>query len=434
MLDRIFNISARGGSVRNEVLGGVATWLTMVYITAVNPQILSTTGMDFGAVFVATILAAAVGTALIGLLANVPFAMAPGMGLNAVFVYSIVIGAGLSWESALGIVFWSGILFVAISLSPIRERIINDMPECLKTGAAVGIGLFLAVIGLSNANLVVKGEGVLLSLGDTHSLPALLAFLGLFLMLALHAKGRPWAVIAGIGIVTVLGWVLDPNAAAPTQWVSAPPSMEPTLLKLNVWLRFDTVVISLILSLLFVDLFDTSGALIAVGKQGGFLDSQGRFPNIRRALAADSLATVAGALFGASTTTTYIESAAGVSAGARTGLASMVVSLLFLATLFVAPLAASIPTYATAPALIMVSILLVTTLRNFRQWDDLTESAPMILGAVFMPLSFSIADGLGVGFIAYAVIKLFSGRARELNLVTIAITIAFLLRFAFLTH
>lgn len=431
MLDKWFQLKQRGSSVGVEALAGVTTWITMVYIAAVNPGILSEAGMDFGAVFVATCLAAAIGTALMGILANHPLALAPGMGLNAFFVYSIVLGAGYTWQAALGAVFWSGVIFIILSISPIRRRVINDMPESLKTGATVGIGLFLAVIGLQNARIIEAGEGTLLTLGKVKSLPFILSCLGLILIAALHARKKPWAVIAGIGVVTALGWAFDDNAHMPATFMSMPPSIAPTFLKLEWVPSFDFVFLSLVLSLLFVDFFDTSGALIAVAKRGGFIDEKGQVIRVEKALLADSSATVIGSLLGTSTTTTYIESNAGVSVGGKTGLTSIFVSALFLLTLFFSPLAASIPSYATAPALIFVSMLLIISIRDFQDWENIAEFAPLVLTAVMMPLSFSIADGLAMGCISYTLIHVVSGQWKKLNGVTWALTAAFLLRFVF---
>ncbi len=432
MLDQWFQLKKKGATARSEALAGLTTWITMVYIAAVNPGILSDAGMDFGAVFVATCLAAALGTGLMGLLANHPIALAPGMGLNAFFAYSIVLGAGYTWNQALGAVFWSGIIFVILSLSPVRKTIIRDMPECLKTGATVGIGLFLAVIGFQNSGIVVPGEGTLLSMGNVRSIPFLLAILGLIIIAALHSRGKPWAVIAGVIVVTLLGWVLDDNAKPPAEIVSMPPALAPTFLQLNWKPALDFGFLALVLSLLFVDFFDTSGTLIAVAKQGGFMDENGQVQKVERALLADSAATVAGSLLGTSTTTTYIESNTGISAGGKTGLTALVISVLFLLTLFFSPVAASIPAYATGPALIFVAILLVSSLRDFKSWGEITEVAPLILTAILMPLSFSIADGLAAGCIIYTLIHLFSGKHKQLNWVTLGLTLAFVLRFAFL--
>ena len=423
-----------GSQPVTEIGAGIATWLTMVYIAAVNPQMLAQAGMDFGAVFTATCVAAALGSTLMGLLANRPIALAPGMGLNAVFVYTMVLGMGLSWQAALGVVFWSGILFVVLSATPIRERILNEMPASLKTGAAAGIGLFLALIGLSNAGVIEQGAGTLVSLGDPRALPVGLCFFGFLIIAALSARGHSWAILAGVGAVAVIGWIFDPNGDAPRTIFATVPSLAPTFFALDWKLPLESGVLALVIALLFVDLFDTSGTLLAVGKQGRFLDGTGRFPDLKPAMMADSLATVAGSLFGVSNTTSYIESSAGIAAGGRTGLTSLVVASLFLLTLFIAPLAAAIPPYATAPALIFVAMLLVSALRDHEAWEDVAETAPMLLTAVMMPFSYSIADGLAIGTLAYTGVHILSGRVQRLNLTTWTLSGVFALRFILLSE
>lgn len=432
MIEQWFQLSKKGSTVRAEVLAGVTTWITMVYIAAVNPAILAEAGMDFGAVFVATCLATAISSAIMGLISNHPVALAPGMTLNAFFAYTIVIGGGYSWNQALGAVFWSGIIFVILSISPVRKTIIRDMPECLKMGATVGIGLFLAVLGLQNSGIVEPGDGTLITLGDVRSVPFLLSILGLVVIFALQSRGKPWAVISGVLLVTCLGWLLDDNAKLPEQAISMPPSLAPTFLQLQWKPVIDFGFLALVISLLFVDFFDTTGTLIAVAKQGGFMDDNGQVKNLDRCLIADSTSTVAGALLGTSTTTAYIESNTGISAGGKTGLTAIVVSIMFLLTLFFSPLAASIPSYATGPALICVSILLVRSMKDFKGWTDVTEAASLTLTAILIPLSFSIVDGLAAGCIIYTLINLFSGKFRQLNWVTLGMTLAFVLRFAFL--
>lgn len=431
-MEKWFQLSKKGATVRSEVLAGVTTWITMVYIAAVNPAILSEAGMDFGAVFVATCLATAIGSAIMGLLSNHPVALAPGMTLNAFFAYTIVLGSGYSWNQALGAVFWSGIIFVILSISPVRKTIIRDMPECLKTGATVGIGLFLAVLGLQNAGIVEPGDGTLITMGDVRSIPFLLSTLGLIVIFALQSRGKPWAVISGVLLVTCLAWLLDDNAKLPEQAISMPPSLAPTFMQLQWKPVMDFGFLALVVSLLFVDFFDTTGTLIAVAKQGEFMDKDGQVKNLDRCLIADSASTVAGALLGTSTTTAYIESNTGISAGGKTGLTAIVVAIMFLLTLFFSPLAASIPAYATGPALICVSILLVRSMKDFKGWGDITDAASLTLTATLIPLSFSIVDGLAAGCIIYTLIHIFSGKFRQLNWVTLGLTLAFVLRFAFL--
>jgi AGZA family xanthine/uracil permease-like MFS transporter len=414
------------------VLAGATTWVTMVYIVAVNPLMLENAQMDFGAVFVATCLAAAVGSVLMGVLANWPVALAPGMGLNAFFTYSIVIGMDLPWEVALGAVFWSGVLFLILSLTGVRERIVYAMPASIKTGIAIGIGLFLAVIGLGNAEVVVQGDGVLLAMGDLKTWSASLFALGFITTVALFVRGSSLAVIGGILVASVAGWFVDPSFGFPTSVVALPPSLGPTLLELELLVPLEVGFLSVILALLFVDIFDTSGTLVAVAKQANLETPDGKFPKLGRAMLADSGATVAGALLGTSTTTSYIESNTGISVGGRTGLTAVIVGLLFLATLFVAPLVGAIPPYATAPALVFVAVLLIGSLSEFEAWNDFSESAPLVITAIMMPLSFSIADGIAAGILTYVLIKILAGKHGDLNGMLIGLAVIFLGRFALL--
>ncbi len=414
------------------MLAGATTWVTMVYIVAVNPLMLENAHMDFGAVFVATCLAAAVGSMLMGVLANWPVALAPGMGLNAFFTYSVVIGMDLPWQTALGAVFWSGVLFLILSLTGVRERIVYAMPASIKTGIAIGIGLFLAVIGLGNAEVVVQGDGVLLAMGDLKTWSAVLFALGFITTVALFVRGSSLAVIAGILVASVAGWFVDPSFDFPTSVVALPPSLAPTLLELELLVPLEVGFVSVVLALLFVDMFDTSGTLVAVAKQAHLETEDGRFPNLGRAMLADSGATVVGALLGTSTTTSYIESNTGISVGGRTGLTAIVVGLLFLATLFVAPLVGAIPPYATAPALVFVAVLLISSLSEFEAWNDFSESAPLVITAIMMPLSFSIADGIAAGILTYVLIKILAGKRGDLNGMLIGLALIFLGRFALL--
>jgi len=431
---RYFCLEENHTNVGTEVVAGLTTWLAMVYIVVVNPQILSAAGMDFGAVFVATCCAAALGTLLMGLLANYPIALAPGMGLNAFFAYSIVLTMGVSWPVALGCVFWSGVIFLLISVSTLRERVINAIPRGVKTGTAIGIGLFLAVVGMSNAGLVEQGTGTLLKLGDVRTLPVALTTVGFCLVVALHVRGghwRNWAVICGILLVSVAAWLLDENASL-QGIIGAVPSLAPTWLELRPFEVFDLAFVVVILALLFTDFFDTSGTLVAVVKQVGFENPDGTIPRVNRALIADSGATIAGSMLGTSTTTSYIESSAGIAAGGRTGLTSVVVAGLFLLTLFLSPLAASIPVYATAPALIYVAILLVSTLRDYTHWDDFSETAPMIVAALVMPMTWSIADGIAASCLVFVLVKVLSGQLKNVSPIMLVLALLFLARFLYL--
>ena len=427
-----FKLAEHGTSLGKEVLAGATTWVTMVYIVAVNPLILQNAQMDFGAVFVATCLAAAFGSMFMGAVANLPVGLAPGLGLNAFFTYSIVIGMNLPWQTALGAVFWSGVLFLILSLTGVRERIVYAMPASIKTGIAVGIGLFLAVIGLGNAGVIVQGEGALLAMGDLKTWSASLFAVGFILTVALFVRGSSLAVIAGIFVVAVVGWFLDPSFGFPTSVVALPPSLGPTFLELEFLVPLEVGFMSVILALLFVDLFDTSGTLVAVANQGGLETEEGKIPRLGRAMLADSSATVVGALLGTSTTTSYIESTTGISVGGRTGLTAMVVGLLFLATMFVAPLVGAIPPYATTPALVFVAVLLIRSLSEFEAWNDFSESAPLVITAIMMPLSFSIADGIAAGILTYVLVKILAGKHGDLNGMLIALAVIFLGKFVLL--
>jgi AGZA family xanthine/uracil permease-like MFS transporter len=428
-LDRRFEISAQGSTIRSEVIGGVTTFLAMAYIIVVNPAILSEAGMDFGAVFVATIIAIMVGTLLMGLLANYPIGLAPGMGQNAFFTYSVVLTAGFAWQAALGAVFLSGILFLILSVLPVREWLINSIPKNLKLGMASGIGLFLAFIAMQNAGIVVGNPATLVGFGDLTSFAPIAALLGFMLIAALTARGVTGAVIIGMMTVATAGW-LSGNAEF-HGLVSAPPSVMPVLGQLDIAGAFNVSMMTVILALLLVDLFDTAGTLVAIVTRSNLLDADGKLPRLRNALLADSSATVAGAVAGTSSTTSFIESAAGVEAGGRTGLTAVVIALLFGLCLLFAPLAQSMPAYASAAALLFVACVMARGLADI-DWDDVTEAAPAVVTALAMPLAYSIADGIGVGFISYAVIKVASGRPAECPAAVYLIAVVFAVKFALL--
>lgn len=429
MLERTFALSAHGTDVRTEVIAGVTTFLTMAYIIFVNPDILSAAGMPKDAVFVATCLAAALGSAIMGLYANYPIALAPGMGLNAYFAFAVVGGMGFTWQQALGAVFISGILFIFISLFRLREWIVNAIPRSLKFAISAGIGLFLAIIGLKNAGLVAAHPATLVTLGDIHQPGALLAICGFLLIVALEQRKVPGAIIIGILAVTVASLLLG---LTPFNGVVAiPPALAPTLFQLDIAGAMEKGLLVVILTFFMVELFDASGTLIGVAHRAGLLDADGKLPRLKKALLADSVAIVAGAGLGTSSTTAYIESAAGTSVGGRTGLTAVVVALLFLAALFLAPLAGTVPAYATAPALCFVAVLMIRGLAEI-DWDDLTETAPAVITAIAMPFTFSIAHGIAFGFISYAALKLLSGHWRELSPMVAIIAVLFVLKFAFL--
>ncbi len=425
MLERLFQLKAHNTTVRTEILAGLTTFLTMAYILFVNPSILGETGMDKGAVFVATCLAAAIGSATMGLIANYPIALAPGMGLNAFFTYTVVLSMGHTWQVALGAVFLSACMFFLLSIFKIREWIINSIPLELRSAIAAGIGLFLAVIALQNAGIVVDNPATLIGMGDLSQPAPLLAILGFILIVALEARKVTGAVMIGILSVTLLAIALGVSQFGGV--LSMPPSLAPTFLQLDIMGALDIGLFSVIFAFLFVDLFDNSGTLIAVAKKAGLMRKDGYMPKMGRALIADSTAAMTGSLLGTSTTTSYIESAAGVAEGGRTGLTACVVALLFLLALFFAPLAGSVPAFATAPALLFVAVLMTSGLAEI-DWDDITVAAPVVVTALAMPLTFSIANGIAFGFIAWAAVKLLAGRWRELNPALAILAVLFVIK------
>lgn len=413
MLEKLFQLEANKTTVRTEVMAGVTTFLTMAYIIFVNPSILQVAGMDFGAVFMATCLAAAFGSAFMGLYANYPIALAPGMGLNAYFSFGVVKGMGYSWEVALGAVFISGLIFLALSLLKVREWIVNAIPLSMKLGIAAGIGLFLAIIALKNAGIVVDHPATLVTMGNVKSMPVLLAAIGFALIAALSARKIPGAIIISILAITAVAVAL--GLAEFKGIASAPPSIAPTFLAMDLKGALEVGLWAIIFVFLFVDLFDNTGTLIGVAHRGGFLDKDGKLPRIGKALVVDSTSASVGAALGTSTTTSYIESTAGVDAGGRTGLTAVTVALCFLLAVFFAPLAGTVPAFATAPALLYVACLMSMSLRDL-DWEDTTEFVPAVVTAITMPLTFSIAHGIGIGFICYAAIKILSGRWSDMKI------------------
>jgi AGZA family xanthine/uracil permease-like MFS transporter len=381
--------------------------------------------MDKGAIFVATCLAAAIGSVTMGLIANYPIALAPGMGLNAFFTYTVVLHMGHTWQVALGAVFLSAVMFFLLSIFRIREWIVNSIPLPLRSAIAAGIGLFLALIALHNAGIVVDNPATLVGMGDLKQPSVILATLGFFLIVGLESLKVRGAVLIGILAVTVASIAMGVTPFGGI--VSMPPSLAPTFLQLDIAGALDVGLISVIFAFLFVDLFDNSGTLIAVAKRAGLMGKDGHMPKMGRALIADSTAAMAGSLLGTSTTTSYIESAAGVSAGGRTGLTAIVVAVLFLLALFFAPLAGSVPAFATAPALLFVAVLMASGLAEIN-WDDVTEAAPVVVTALAMPLTYSIANGIAFGFIAWTAVKLISGRRRDLNPALVILSILFVIK------
>jgi AGZA family xanthine/uracil permease-like MFS transporter len=429
LLERFFKLDEHDTNVRVEATAGMTTFLAMAYITIVNPGILSDAGMDFGAVFVATCIAAAIGTLVMGIHANYPIAQAPGMAQNAFFTFGVVHGMGHEWQTALGAVFVSGVIFVALSVLPVREWLVNAIPRDLKLGMASGIGLFLGFIALRNAGIVVDHTDTLVSLGDIVSLGPMICIAGFVVIVALSAHRFRGAVITGILAATAVGWVFGDVEF--NGFVAMPPSLAPVFVQLDILAAMQWSMVTVTLSMLIVDVFDTAGTLIGVASRARLVDIDGKLPRLRKALLSDSTATVVGAVVGTSSTTSYIESAAGVEAGGRTGLTAVVCGLLLLGCLFFAPLAQSVPPYATASALLFVAAVMAQSLADI-DWSDVTESAPAVITAITMPLSFSIAEGIGLGFISYILIKFVSGRARECSLAAYVIALIFALKYLFL--
>ena len=423
----LFRLQERGTSVRTEVLAGCTTFLTLSYIIFVNPLILGGAGMDPGAVLVATCLAAAFGSLVMGVYANYPIALAPGMGLNAYFAAIAVGTMGLSWQVALGAVFCSGVLMLILSVLPVRAWVVNSIPRSQKVAIAAGIGFFLMIIGLRNAGAVVGNEATLVALGNLTQWPVILALLAFFGIVALEHRQVPGAVLICILVVAGFGWLAG-LSPAPESLVAAPPSLEPTLFQLDITAAFEVGLLAIVFAFLMVDLFDTSGTLVAVLNEAGLTDDDGKVPGLRRALVADSSATIVGSMLGTSTTTSYIESAAGVRAGGRTGLTAVVVAALFLGALLLAPVATAVPAYATAPAILFVGCVMARAMRNI-DWNELTECVPAIVTALAMPFTYSIATGIGLGFITYVMVKLVAGRGSDLNAAVVTVAALFGVRF-----
>jgi AGZA family xanthine/uracil permease-like MFS transporter len=429
MLERLFRLRENETTVRTELEAGLTTFLTMAYILAVNPQILSEAGVPIEGALFATAVSAALGSILMGVLANYPFALAPGMGLNAYFTYSVVLGMGVPWQTALGAVFISGVVFILLTLGRVRELVIRAIPLTLKLATGAGIGLFIAFIGFRNAAIIAPSPATYVTLGEITALPSLLAMGGLILTAALMARGWKSAIIIGI-VATALGAYLT-GAASPPERILAVPDAGSTFLAMDPMGALGLGLLQVVFVFLFVDLFDTVGTLVGLGRQAGYLTPEGDLPRAKRALMADAVATTVGATLGTSTTTAYIESATGVAEGGRTGLTAVTVGALFLLAIFFSPLAAAVPAVATAPALIIVGSLMLKAVLAVA-WDDPTEAVPAFITLIAMPLTFSIANGLALGFIAYPIIKVLAGRAREVSPLVYVLAGLFVLRFAYL--
>jgi len=428
LLERVFHLAENKTTVRRELLAGLTTFMTMAYVVVVNPRILAEGGMPVEGVLFATCISAALATLVMGLWANYPIALAPGMSLNAYFTYSIVIGRGVPWQTALGVVFLSGLLFLLLTLTNVREHIVNGIPDCLKHGTAAGIGLFIAFVGLRNAKIIVANPATFVAFGKTSDPQVLLAAAGVILIAILMIRRVGSAILLGIVAIALAGIPLGLDHW-PTHLFSWPHPAG-TFLKLDLRSAARLGLGELIFVFFFVDLFDNVGTLVGVCEQGGFL-RDGKLPRASRALLADAFGTIVGALTGTSTVTSYIESAAGVAAGARTGLGNLVIAGLFFVAMFCAPLVAAIPTYATAPALILVGALMCGSIAKVR-WDDFSEAFPAFLTLVATPLTFSIATGLSLGLLSFTCLKIGAGKYRDISPLIWVLSGIFLLRFAFL--
>ncbi|MBJ2146219.1 NCS2 family permease [Vibrio sp. IB15] len=430
ILEKFFKIKAHGSSVKNELVGGVTTFATMAYIIFVNPQIMAASGMDSGAVFVATCIGAAIGCLLMGLFANWPVGLAPGMGLNAFFSFTVVSEMGYSWEVALGAVFISGILFVGMSFYKVRQWIIESIPVSLRYSMTAGVGLFLGLIGLKTAGIVVENPATLVSLGDFTKPEALLAAIAFLIIAVLSERKVFGAVLIGILSVTLVGMML--GLVHYNGFFAAPPSLAPTFLKMDIMGALDVSMISVILAFLFVNMFDTAGTLMGVAERANLTTPEtGKIEGLSKALKADSISSVAGACVGCPPVTSYVESAAGVAAGARTGLSAIVVGALFLAAIFLSPLAGMIPAYATSGALIYVAFVMMSSMQHV-DWKDFTNGAPAAITALMMPLTFSIANGIALGFITYTVLKLATGKTKDVSISMYFLAAIFIAKLVFI--
>ncbi len=430
MFERLFKLNEHGTNVRTEVLAGITTFLTMSYIIFVNPDILSSTGMDRNAIFVATCLAAALGTFIMAFVANWPIGMAPGMGLNAFFAFTVVATLGYTWQQALGAVFISGVIFLILTVTGIRSWLIRGIPKSLQSAIAAGIGMFLGLIALMNSGIVVAHPATKIGLGDLTQPAALYAILGFFIIAALDALKVRGAILIGILAVTILSMLTGHSEFGGV--ISTPPSLMPTFMQLDIMGALHTGFVHVILVLVLVEVFDATGTMIGVAKRARLIE-EGKPNRLGRALLADSTAIVAGSMLGTSSTTAYVESASGVQAGGRTGLTALTIGVLFLLALFFSPLAATVPGYATAPALLYVACLMMREITEVK-WDDMTEAVPAALAAFTMPFTYSIANGLAFGFISYVILKLTTGRWRSIHLATLIVAILFVIKYAIATE
>ena len=429
ILEKFFHLKSNGTSVKQELLAGFTTFITMAYIIFVNPQMMSASGMDYGASFVGTCLAAALACIVMGLYSNWPVALAPGMGLNAFFTYTVVGEMGYSWEVALGAVFLAGILFVIMSVTPLRKWMLESIPLNLRIAMGSGVGLFIGFIGLKSGGIIIANEATFVSLGNFMQIETFLSAAGFLLIAVLASRNVTGAILIGVLAVTCLGLIF--NNIQFQGLVSYPPSIAPIFLKLDILGALDVAMVSVIISFLFVNLFDTAGTLLGVANRAKLTDETGTIKNFDKALKADSGSSVAGSFFGCSPVTSYVESSAGVEAGGRTGLTAVFVGALFLIAIFFSPLAAIVPAYATAGALIYVAILMLSGMEKL-DWSDFTELLPALIMIIMIPLTFSIANGIALGFISYVVMKIFTGNIKNISSGAWFLALIFMAKFIFL--
>ncbi len=428
MLEKIFRLRKHNTTIKIEVIAGITTFMTMAYILAVNPDFLSKTGMDKDALFTATALASAIATLIMAFGANLPFALAPGMGLNAFFAFTVVLGMGYSWEFALTAVFIEGLIFVILTAFNVREAIVNSIPINLKHAISTGIGLFIAFIGLSNAGIIIDNPSTLVGIGNMSDPQVIVAWSGLLVIGALLAFKVKGALLFGILFSTILGLPFGVTRLPEGHWIDVPPSIMPIMGKFDFTSIFSIDMVIVLFTFLFIDMFDTVGTLVGVCSKANMLDMKGNIPKVKRALFADAIGTTIGAFLGTSTVTTYVESASGVAEGGRTGLTSFTVAVLFLLALLFAPIFTMIPSAATAPALVVVGLFMMSPITKIN-FDDFTESIPAFLTIIVMPLTYSIAEGIAVGMLAYVLLKILTGRFKDISILMIILAIFFILKF-----
>ena len=428
-LNSFFKLESHNTSIKTEIIAGITTFLTMAYIIFVNPQMMAKSGMDEGAIFVGTCLAAAIACFVMGIFANWPIGLAPGMGLNAFFTYEVVLEMNYPWEVALGAVFIAGILFFIMSVTNIRSWMIASIPMNLRIAMGAGVGLFIGIIGLKSGGIIITNESTLLSMGDFTKIETILAAIGFLIISALSIRNIPGAIIIGILTITLIAIFAD--LVQFNGVISSPPDITPTFMKLDIPGAFNVGMLTVIMSFLFVNLFDTTGTLVGVATRANLLNEKGEAENLDKALKADSGASIFGTFFGCSPVTSYVESSAGVESGGKTGLTAVVVGFLFILAMFLSPLASIIPTYATAGALIYVAILMLGGMERLN-WSHVTELLPALIILIMIPLTFSIADGIALGFLSYVVLKITNGEIKTITSAAWFLTIIFISKFIFL--